>query len=152
MDMDIVEEELAVSVTDLKSHMTLKRGTGDGMGMTKPLVQEKDRRNSQQKEKASVCGRPFSQTCLVIHKSLIFNKTSGKPLSYSVSSSLNLPGSMLAFHSWWTFYRCQTMHRRVWRSYLPCDATVLLFFLLMGNLQYRVAAQMEVLTFFFLFS
>lgn len=38
MDMDIVEEELAVSVTDLKSHMTLKTGTGDGMEMTKPLV------------------------------------------------------------------------------------------------------------------
>ena len=38
MDMDIVEEELAVSVTVLKSHMTLKIGTGDGMEMTKPLV------------------------------------------------------------------------------------------------------------------
>lgn len=38
MDMDIVEEELGMSVSDLKSHVTLKPRTGDGMEMTKPLV------------------------------------------------------------------------------------------------------------------
>lgn len=51
-----------------------------------------------------MCGRQFSKTCLVISdKPFIFDETSGKPLGYSVSSSLNLPGSMSAFHSRWIF-------------------------------------------------